>query len=332
MTTIDRRAASALIGGAFLGFGLGRPKPALAQTSEFPEKPVTLVVPFAAGGSTDLVARVIAQKMGEILGVQVLVDNKGGAGGNLGASFVAKAAPDGYTILMGTIATHALVASLYSTPPFDPVKDFTPISWLVTVPNVLAVNPEFPAKTVADLVRMAKEKPGEYAYASSGNGTPLHLSGELFKSLTGVDLVHVPYQGSGPALVDVIGGQVPIIFDNLPSSTEPIRAGQLRALAVTTKTRAASFPDLPTMEEAGVSGYETNTWNAFFGPAGLPPEIVAKLNAAAVAAVKDPAVAKRLGEAGAVVVGSTPDELATHVSSEIARWKPVIEKSGAKID
>ncbi|KTQ88161.1 ABC transporter substrate-binding protein [Aureimonas ureilytica] len=299
---------------------------------DFPSKPVTLVVPFAAGGSTDLVARTVAQAMSTHLGQQVLVDNKGGAGGNLGASFVAKAAPDGYTILMGTIATHALSASLYAKPPFDPVKDFTPVAWLVTVPNVLTVNKDYPAKDVKELIARLKEKPGEELYSSSGNGTPLHLSGELFKSMAGVDMVHVPYQGSGPALVDAISGAVPINFDNLPSSTEHIRAGTLRALAVTTKTRAPNFPDIPTMEEAGVPGYETNTWNALFAPAGTPPNVVAKLNEAANAALKDEAVAKRLTEVGATEVGGSPEKLAEHVKTEIARWKPVIEASGARIE
>ena len=299
---------------------------------EFPSKPVTLVVPFAPGGSTDLVARTMAQAMSIHLGQQVLVDNKGGAGGNLGASFVAKAAPDGYTILMGTIATHALSASLYAKPPFDPVKDFAPIAWLVTVPNVLTVNKDYPAKDVKELIARLKEKPGEELYSSSGNGTPLHLSGELFKSMAGVDMVHVPYQGSGPALVDAISGAVPINFDNLPSSTEHIRAGALRALAVTTKTRAPNFPDVPTMEEAGVPGYETNTWNALFAPAGTPPDAIAKLNEAANAALKDEAVAKRLAEVGATEVGGSPEKLAEHVTSEVARWKPVIEASGARIE
>ncbi|WP_061933460.1 tripartite tricarboxylate transporter substrate binding protein [Aureimonas sp. AU22] len=298
----------------------------------YPDKPITLVVPFAAGGSTDLVARTIAQKMSERLGQQVLVDNKGGAGGNLGATFVSQAAPDGYTILMGTIATHALSASLYAKPPFDPIADFTPVVWLVTVPNVLTVNKDYPAKTVAELIARLKERPGEEVYSSSGNGTPLHLSGELFKSMTGTDMVHVPYQGSGPALVDAISGAVPINFDNLPSSTEFIRSGALRPLAVTTKQRAANFPDVPTMEEAGVPGYETNTWNAFFGPAGLPPEVVATLNKAANEAIADPTVKSRLAEVGATVVGGTPEELAAHVAKEIARWKPVIETAGARIE
>jgi tripartite-type tricarboxylate transporter receptor subunit TctC len=304
---------------------------ASAQAQDFPTKPINLVVPFAAGGSTDLVGRVIAEGMSAQLGQQVLVVNQAGAGGVLGATAVADAAPDGYTILMGTIATHALSASLYATPPFDPSADFAPISLLVTVPNVLLVNPEFPANTVEELIAKLKAEPEAHAYASSGNGTPLHLSGELFKSMAGVDMVHVPYQGSGPALVDALSGAVPIIFDNLPSATEHMKAGTLRPLAVTTLERAASFPDVPTMDEAGVPGYETNTWNALFAPAGTPPEVIARLNEAAVAVVNDPAVKERLAGVGAVVVGSTSEELAAHVASEVARWKPVIEAAGVTV-
>jgi tripartite-type tricarboxylate transporter receptor subunit TctC len=303
--------------------------PVVAQ--DFPTKPINLVVPFAAGGSTDLVGRIIAEGMSAQLGQQVLVVNQAGAGGVVGATAVADAAPDGYTILMGTIATHALSASLYATPPFDPSADFAPISLLVTVPNVLLVNPDFPANTVEELIAKLKAEPETHAYASSGNGTPLHLSGELFKSMAGVDMVHVPYQGSGPALVDALSGAVPIIFDNLPSATEHMKAGTLRPLAVTTLERAASFPDVPTMDEAGVPGYETNTWNALFAPAGTPPEVVARLNEAAVAVVNDPAVKERLAGVGAVVVGSTPEELAAHVASEVARWKPVIEAAGVTV-
>jgi tripartite-type tricarboxylate transporter receptor subunit TctC len=303
--------------------------PVVAQ--DFPTKPINLVVPFAAGGSTDLVGRIIAEGMSAQLGQQVLVVNQAGAGGVVGATAVADAAPDGYTILMGTIATHALSASLYATPPFDPSADFAPISLLVTVPNVLLVNPDFPANTVEELIAKLKAEPETHAYASSGNGTPLHLSGELFKSVAGVDMVHVPYQGSGPALVDALSGAVPIIFDNLPSATEHMKAGTLRPLAVTTLERAASFPDVPTMDEAGVPGYETNTWNALFAPAGTPPEVVARLNEAAVAVVNDPAVKERLAGVGAVVVGSTPEELAAHVSAEVARWKPVIEAAGVMV-
>jgi tripartite-type tricarboxylate transporter receptor subunit TctC len=304
--------------------------PAIAQ-SDFPTQPVTLVVPFAAGGSTDLVGRIVAEAMAQQLGQQVLVSNQAGAGGVVGTTAVADAAPDGYTILMGTIATHALSASLYATPPFDPAADFEPISLLVTVPNVLLINPEFPANTVEELIAKLKAEPEQHAYASSGNGTPLHLSGELFKSMTETDMVHVPYQGSGPALVDALSGAVPIIFDNLPSASEHMRAGTLKPLAVTTLERSASFPDVPTMDEAGVPGYETNTWNALFAPAGTPPEVIARLNEAAVAAVSDPAVQERLAEAGAVVVGSTAEELAAHVDAEVARWAPVIEAAGVSI-
>jgi tripartite-type tricarboxylate transporter receptor subunit TctC len=315
---------------AALSFASALVTPALAQDS-FPSKPINLVVPFAPGGSTDLVGRIVAEAMSQQLGQQVLVVNQAGAGGVLGATAVADAAPDGYTILMGTIATHALSASLYTTPPFDPVADFAPISLLVTVPNVLLVNPEFPASNVEELIAELRSKPQEYAYASSGNGTPLHLSGEVFKSMAGVDMVHVPYQGSGPALVDAISGAVPIIFDNLPSASEHMKGGTLRPLAVTTLQRSPSFPDLPTMDEAGVPGYETNTWNALFAPAGTPPEVVAKLNQAAVAAVKDPAVGARLTEVGAVVVGSTSDELLAYVQSEVQRWAPVIAAAGVMI-
>ena len=295
----------------------------------FPSRTVTLVVPFAAGGSTDLIARIIAEKMTEDLGQTVIVENKAGAGGNIGADAVAKADPDGYTILMGTIATHALNPAVMKQMPYDPVKDFAPVSLLVLVPNVLEVNPELPVKSVQELIALLKSKPGEYSYASSGIGTPLHLSGELFKSLAGVDMIHVPYRGAGPALNDVVANQVPIMFDNLPSSTAFIKAGTLRPLAVTTKTRSASFPDLPTMEEAGVPGYETYTWNAIFAPAGTPQAVIDRLNAAAVKAVKDPATQPRLAELSATVVGSTPDELAKHVTAELAKWAPIVEASGA---
>lgn len=322
-----------LLSGAVLAFGAlaASLAPASAQT-DFPNQPITLVVPFAAGGSTDLVARIVAARMSQELGQQVLVDNRAGAGGTLGATAVAQAQPDGYTILMGTIATHALSASLYANPPFDPVEDFEPIAWLVTVPNVLAVNPDFPAQTVEELIALLKEDPEGYIYASSGNGTPLHLSGELFKELTGTDMTHVPYQGSGPALIDVIGGQVPIIFDNLPSATEPIRSGQLRALAVTTTERAGNFPDLPTMEEAGVPGYDTNSWNALFAPAGTPQEVIDVLEEAALTAVNDPEIQQRLEDAGAIIVAEGADALDEHVRSEVDRWGPVIESAGVRMD
>ncbi|PZQ14980.1 MAG: ABC transporter substrate-binding protein [Ancylobacter novellus] len=299
--------------------------------AEFPERPITLVVPFAPGGSTDLVARLVAAKMGEKLGQQVIVDNRGGAGGNIGAASVAKSSPDGYTILMATVATHALNPALYKRKAYDPIADFSPITLLVNVPNVLTVNPKFEAKSVQELIDMAKKDPGKYAYASSGNGSPLHLSGELFKKMAGVDLVHIPYKGSGPALVDVIAGQVPIQFDNLPSSIEHIKAGRLRALGVTTAERVESLKDVPAIAET-LPGYETYSWNALFGPAGLDPAIVKKIHDAGVAAVNDPTVKAKLAEASTVVVGSSPEELAEFTKKELAKWAPIVKDSGAQID
>ncbi|MBB3312839.1 tripartite-type tricarboxylate transporter receptor subunit TctC [Rhizobium sp. BK196] len=296
-----------------------------ASAQSFPDRSITMIVPFAAGGSTDVVARIVAQKMSEDLGQQVIVQNVAGAGGNLGADNVARAEPDGYTILMGTVATHALNPLILKSTPYDPEKDFAPISLLVIVPNVLVVNPQLPAKNVQELIALLKADPDKYSYASSGNGTPLHLSGELFKSMAGVDMQHIPYKGAGPALNDVIGNQVPIMFDNLPSSSSHIKAGTLRALAVTTAERASSFPDIPTVAESGISGYETYTWNALFAPANTPADVIARLNTSAKKALADPAVAERMKEFSARIVGSTPEELAAHVKAELAKWKPVVD-------
>nr|WP_312805757.1 tripartite tricarboxylate transporter substrate binding protein [Agrobacterium cavarae] len=302
-----------------------------AHAQAFPERTITLVVPFAAGGSTDVVARVIAQKMGDTLGQQIIVENVAGAGGNLGADRVARAEPDGYTILMGTVATHALNPLILKTKPYDPEKDFAPISLLVVVPNVLVVNPQLPVNNVAELIALLKKEPDKHAYASSGNGTPLHLSGELFKSMAGVDMQHVPYKGSGPALNDLLGNQISIMFDNLPSSSAHIKSGTLKALGVTTAERASSFPDVPTIAET-VPGYETYTWNALFAPAGTPPEAIAKLNEAAKTALSDPDVAKRMADFSAKIVGSSPEELKTHVSEEIAKWGPVVKEANVQMD
>lgn len=319
-TDLTRRAALALALAA---------APALAWA--FPDKPVTLVIPFAAGGSTDVVGRIVAEKMGEKLGQQVVVENVGGAGGSLGATQVARAQPDGYTILMGTVATHALNPLILKQKPYDPVEDFAPVSLLVIVPNVLAVNPELPVHSVQELIDLAKKEPGTLAYASSGNGTPLHFSGELFKHMAGVDIQHVPYKGSGPALTDVLGNQVPIIFDNLPSASGHFSSGGLRPLGVTTAERAPSFPDIPAIAET-LPGYETYTWNALFAPKGTPPEVVAELNAAAVAAMADPAVAARMKEFSAEIVASSPEALSEHVKAEIAKWTPVVEEAGITME
>jgi tripartite-type tricarboxylate transporter receptor subunit TctC len=316
--------------GMLMALAGGLAAPARAQ-DDYPTRPVTLVVPFPAGGSTDLIARLVAAKMVETLGQQVIIENRGGAGGNIGSAAVARAEPDGYTILMGTVATHALNPALYKKMPYDPVADFAPISLLALIPNVLVVNPSFPAKSVKELIDLLKTEPGTYSYASSGNGTPLHLSGELFKSMAGVDMVHVPYKGAGPALVDVMAGHVPIMFDNLPPSLEQIRAGKLRGLAVTTKERAPSIPELPTIAET-LPGYETYSWNALFAPAGTPKPVIDRLNAAALAALADAGVAAKLKDLSATTVGSTPEQLATHVGAELAKWAPIVKASGARLD
>ena len=310
---------------------LGFAAPASGAADTFPTRPITLVIPFAAGGSTDLVGRLVAQHMSADLGQTVVVENRPGAGGNTGAAAVAKASPDGYTILMGTVATHALNPALYRKMPYDPVTSFAPVSLLVIVPNVLVVNPAFPAKTVKELIDLVKANPDKYSFASSGNGTPLHLSGALFNSMAGTDMQHIPYQGAGPALIDVLSNQVPIMFDNLPSSAGHIKQGKLRALGVTTAKRVPSLPDVPAIAEV-LPGYETYTWNALFAPAGTPPEVVARLNAVANKALGDPQVQARLAESSAIVVGSTPEELATHVKAELAKWAPIVKASGAQLD
>ncbi|WP_230312222.1 Bug family tripartite tricarboxylate transporter substrate binding protein [Paracoccus lichenicola] len=297
--------------------------------AEYPDRSITLVIPFAAGGSTDVVGRIVAERMSQELGQQVVVQNVGGAGGSLGAQQVAQAEPDGYTILMGTVATHALNPLILKQKPYDPVADFAPVSLLVLVPNVLAVNPELPVNTVQELIDLAKKEP--LAYASSGNGTPLHLSGELFKAMAGVQIDHIPYKGSGPALTDVLGNQVPIIFDNLPSASGHISSGKLRALGVTTAQRAPSFPDVPAISET-LPGYETYSWNALFAPAGTPPEAIEALAAAAKATMADPAVAGRMAEFSATIVASTPAELAEHVKAEMAKWEPVVRDANVTME
>ncbi|CAN7563710.1 Bug family tripartite tricarboxylate transporter substrate binding protein [Rhizobium sp. LjRoot254] len=299
--------------------------------ASFPERTIKMVVPFAAGGSTDLVARLVADKMSNLLDQQIIVENVGGAGGNIGATQVARAEPDGYTILMGTVATHALNPLILKTKPYDPQKDFAPVSLLVIVPNVLVVNPQFPAKDINELIALLKKNPDKYVYASSGNGTPLHLSGELFKTMTGVTVEHVPYKGSGPALTDLLGNQVPMMFDNLPSSSGHIKSGSLRALGVTTKERVASFPDVPAIAET-VPGYETYSWNALFAPAGTPPEVISTLQQAAAKALQDPEVVERMGEFSATIVGSTPEQLSEHVKAELAKWAPIVKSSGIQLD
>ena len=305
---------------------------ALAQAPSYPSKPIRLVVPFPPGGTTDILAREVAQKLTDAWGQSVVVDNRPGAGGNIGAELVAKAAPDGYTLLMGTVGTHAINSSLYAKLPYDHVKDFAPVILVADVPNVLVVNPALPVNSVAELIAYAKSNPGKLNFASSGNGTSIHLSGELLKTMAGVQMVHVPYKGSAPALTDLVGGQVQLMFDNLPSSLPQIKAGKLRAIAVTSATRAAALPDVPTVAEAGLPGFEATSWFGVLAPAGTPQAIVAKLNVEIARWLATPEAQERLRGQGANAAGGSPEDFAKHIAAETAKWAKVVKESGAKID
>ena len=268
-----------------------------AQTP-YPTKPIRIVVPFPAGGTTDILARAVAQRLTETLGQPVVVDNRPGAGGNIGAELVAKAAPDGYTLLMGTVGTHAINASLYAKMPYDHVRDFAPVILVAGVPNVLVINPALPVNSVQELIAYGKANPGKLNFASSGNGTSIHLSAELFKTMTGVQMAHVPYKGSAPALVDLMGGQVQLMFDNLPSALPQIKAGKLKALAVTSAQRSSALPDVPTVIESGLPGFEASSWFGLLAPAGTPKDIIAKLNGEVAKWLATPGSQGKAGRAG----------------------------------
>ena len=299
---------------------------------QWPSKPIKWVVPFAPGGTTDILARTIGEKLSVTLGQPIIVDNKPGAGGGVGADQVAKSPADGYTIMGGTISTHAINASLYSNLPYDPVRDFAPITLIVRVPNMLVVNPELPAKDVRELIVLLKANPGKYSFASSGNGTSQHLSGELFKTMTGVEMQHIPYRGSPPALADVVGGQVAMTFDNITTAWPLVKGGKLRALAVTTAKRSPIAPDVPTLAESGLPGYEIASWQGVFAPAGVSTEIVKRLNAEIVRIINAPDVRQKLVDMGAEPAPNTPEEFAAMVKAEVAKWADVVRKSGAKVD
>ena len=292
-----------------------------------------MIVPFPAGGTTDIFARHIGDRLAKAFGHNFVIDNRGGAGGNIGSDAVAKADPDGYTLLVGTVGTHAINSSLYARMTFDPVRDFAPVAFLAGVPNILVVNPKnVKATTVQDFIAEAKASPKKLSFASSGNGTSIHLSGEMFKQMTGVELVHVPYRGSAPAVNDLIAGQVDLMFDNLPSSIEQVRGGNLRAIAVTSAKRSAALPDVPTIAELGLPGFDASSWFAIFAPAKTPPEIVQKLNAEVLKALADPELQKRFADIGGEIRPYKPDELGAFVKAEIEKWAKVVKTSGAKIE
>ncbi len=329
--SLNRRALLALSSAACL--------PGLARAQQgWPVRPLRIVVPFPPAGTTDLLARAMAPELQKALGQPVIVENKPGAGGNTGSVEVAHAT-DGHTLLMGTVGTHAINASLYPKMPFDPVKDFAPVTLVAAVPNVLVLNPanaqKYGIQSVADLVRVARAQPGKLNMCSSGNGTSIHLAGELFKSLTATYMIHFPYRGSGPALLDLMGGNMDLMFDNLPSALPHIRSGKLKALAVTSARRSEALPELPTIAESGVpelKAFEASSWFGLLAPAAQPADQVARVQREAAKALATPAIRERLASQGAMPGGGTSAEFAALIASETAKWAKVVKASGAKVD
>lgn len=309
---------------------------ALAQTA-WPTKPVRIVVPFAPGGTTDILARAVAPELSKAFGQSFIVDNRAGAGGNLGADIVAKAPADGYTLLMGTVGTHGINKSLYSRLPYDPQKDFAPITLVAGVPNVMVMNTEkakaLHINSVLDFIAYAKAHPGQLNMASSGNGTSIHLAGELFKTMTGTFMTHIPYTGSGPAMMGMVSGTVDVMFDNLPSAMPQIKGGKLKAFAVTSSQRSAAMPELPTIEEAGkLKGFEASSWFGLLAPAGTPADVVNRIQQETAKALNTPAIKEKLLAQGAIPSGNTPQQFAALIDAEIKKWAPVVKASGAKVD
>jgi tripartite-type tricarboxylate transporter receptor subunit TctC len=305
---------------------------AQAFAQGYPAKPLKMIIPYPPGGGNDTLGRLFAAKLGDRLGQPVVVENRPGAGTLIGTELAAKSPADGYTILLSSIATHALSPNLYAKVPYDPVKDFAPITLLGIAPTVLVVPADLPAKDLAELVAAAKAKPGGLAYASGGNGTPPHINGEVFKSVAGVDLLHVPYKGGGPALVDLMAGRVQVMLDTAASAMPHVRSGKLRALAITGARRSPEYPDIPTFAEAGLPGYDTNAWYSMHAPAGTPPEIVRRLNAELVASLKDPDVQARFKQLTTEPVGNTPEEFAAFVKAELDKYARVIKSAGIRLD
>jgi tripartite-type tricarboxylate transporter receptor subunit TctC len=311
--------------------------PTVWAQGAWPSKPVRIVVPFAPGGTTDILARAIAPELTRVFGQAFVVDNRAGAGGNLGAEAVAKAPGDGYTLLMGTVGTHGINKALYAKLPYEPQKDFAPITLVAGVPNVMIMNTEkaraLNINSVADFIKYARANPGKLNMASSGNGTSIHLAGELFKSMTGTFMTHIPYRGSGPALLDMVGGNMDVMFDNLPSSMPHIKSGKLKAFAVTSGQRSAALPDVPTVEEAGqLKGFEASSWFGLLAPAGTPADIVNRIQQETAKALATPVVQERLLAQGAIPGGMSPQEFTRFIDAEHKKWAAVVKASGAKVD
>jgi tripartite-type tricarboxylate transporter receptor subunit TctC len=326
--TMRRRAALRGLGGLSLA---ALAAPALAQGG-WPGKPIRYIVPFAPGGTTDILARMVGEKLGTALGQTIVIENKAGQGGSIGAAELARAAPDGYTIGGGTISSHAINATLYSKLSYDPVTSFAPITLYATQPNILLVHPSVPANTMAEFIRLAKASPNKYSFGSAGNGTSQHISGELFKTMAGISMQHVPYKGSGPMMTDLLGGNLLVAVDNIATAIPHMKAGKLRGLAVTTAARSSAAPDVPTMAESGLAGYELSSWQAVFAPAGTPQPIVDRLYTEIAKILKMPDIQKRFGELGLDASGMPPQELAALVKSDVPRLGKVVKDSGAKAD
>jgi tripartite-type tricarboxylate transporter receptor subunit TctC len=306
--------------------------PLSAAAQAYPSKPIRLICPFPPGGAVDIASRATAAELTKILGQTVAVDNKPGAGGNLGGAEAARSAPDGYTLFMSTSGIQAINPALYAKMPFDPNKELTPVAPLVSLSNVLVVHPSVPAKSVKDVIELVKKEPGKWTYASSGNGTSIHMSGAMFTQLTKTEILHIPYKGSAPAVADLLGGQTHMMFDNIPSSLPHIKSGKLRALATTGAKRDPALPDLPTIAESGVPGYESGVWFGLMVPAATPREIINRLNAASLQATKSPDFVKRMTDLGYNIIPGSPEDMAKALQQEIGRWTPIVKASGAKVD
>lgn len=311
---------------------LGSASSIYAQATDFPSKPVRIIVPFAGGGAADVVTRLLAQKLTENLGQQIVVDLRPGAGGNIGTTMAAKAPPDGYTLVMGSIGTHAINASLYKQLLFDPIKDFIPLSLIGSYDNVLVVHPSFPAKSVKELINIARQRPGEINYASAGNGTTPHLSAELFQLLSKIKLVHVAYKGGAPAITDVMGGHIPMMFPTMAEALPHVKGARLRALGVTGRLRTPNLPDVPTIEEAGVVGYEMSGWIGLLLPAGTPKPIIDRLSQEILKAMQSEDLRKRLLDSGAQPIGNRPNEFEKIISDDLKKWADIVKNAGIRLD
>ncbi len=303
----------------------------LAHAQSWPTKPIKFIVPYPPGGGTDVIARIVQEPLAKELGQQVIIDNRGGAGGSIGSALAAQSPSDGYTVLF-TLSSHTINPSFYPRLPFDTEKDFSPVVTIASLPQILVANPNFPAKTVKEVIEMAKAKPGSISYASVGNGSPGHLAGAMMATDAGVDMTHIPYRGGGPAVTDVIAGQVPLLWVSIPAAAQFVKAGKLRALAVSTVKRSAVFPDVPTMAESGFKDFEVDSWYAMFVPASTPKPIIERLNKAALKVLAQPEVKEKLLSQGAEAVGDSPSQLGAVVKKEIAKWKQVVKAANIKVD